>query len=656
MTRWICVGFLICLAACTTRRTITISPTPPDAILSVDGIPRGVGTLTEQFKFKGSDDTHRITVSRPGYKEDTIILSKDDPSTNYEVVLKPLTRRLSFTITPVPAFLDIDGTPVSSDPVTEISREMEFTKDEHDNWTSYTITASRPGFQPCEINVTWTDPSPDYTLDLQPMRKDLNITSTPPGATVTFDGALLGTTPLTDKAQAFLYDVDANQYVVHKLALTKPGYDEADQSIAWDDGKTDYAIALPSKQKTVHIDTDPAGAIVIINGKVLPPGDNGVPTALLDYTPINDKGDLPVFTANVSKKTEETEWYPVDLSIPWDDGRTDYSVTLKEVKTRNVPMLSISLARDSDGEWQVSPQVTQTLGEKDITEGPDRQAPALIYAAPAGTTIGSLSVSPDGTTILFDQLSGTDSASFRSQIMAVSTTSAAGVQQVTDGKALDVYPSYTPDGNSIVFSSNRAGKRLNICRKSVTGGEGIEQLTNVEEQDLWPSVDASPHPRLFYQAMSDSQSDAQLYTAPVDGGPRLDLATISVSEPRISPKADSVIFTSVNQRTGNREIYKIPDQGGPPEDLTNDPDSDCYDPSWSKDGSQIAYVSDRGMDEDRRRNPDIWIIDLSHPDKPTQVTTNGSIDDNPVWDPSGNAIYFRSNRGGQWGIWKISIH
>ncbi len=111
----------------------------------------------------------------------------------------------------------------------------------------------------------------------------------------------------------------------------------------------------------------------------------------------------------------------------------------------------------------------------------------------------------------------------------------------------------------------------------------------------------------------------------------------------------------MNQRTGNREIYKIPDHGGPPTDLTNDPDSDCYDPSWSKDGSQIAYVSDRGMDEDRNRNPDIWIIDLAHPDKPIQVTTNGSIDDNPVWDPSGNAIYFRSNRGGQWGIWKISI-
>jgi hypothetical protein len=26
-----------------------------------------------------------------------------------------------------------------------------------------------------------------------------------------------------------------------------------------------------------------------------------------------------------------------------------------------------------------------------------------------------------------------------------------------------------------------------------------------------------------------------------------------------------------------------------------------------------------------------------------------------VWDPGGNAIYFRSNRGGEWGIWKVNV-
>jgi TolB protein len=97
------------------------------------------------------------------------------------------------------------------------------------------------------------------------------------------------------------------------------------------------------------------------------------------------------------------------------------------------------------------------------------------------------------------------------------------------------------------------------------------------------------------------------------------------------------------------------DKGGPAEVLTDTPDADSYDPVWSKDGGKLAFTSDRGVDEDRRHNPDIWLIDLAHPDQPQQVTTNGSVDDCPAWDPSGDALYFRSNRGGDWGIWRVAV-
>jgi Tol biopolymer transport system component len=57
----------------------------------------------------------------------------------------------------------------------------------------------------------------------------------------------------------------------------------------------------------------------------------------------------------------------------------------------------------------------------------------------------------------------------------------------------------------------------------------------------------------------------------------------------------------------------------------------------------------------RHRNCDVWTVDMTHPEKQVQITSNGSVDDSPVWDPSGDYIYFRSNRGGQWGIWKIPV-
>jgi hypothetical protein len=37
------------------------------------------------------------------------------------------------------------------------------------------------------------------------------------------------------------------------------------------------------------------------------------------------------------------------------------------------------------------------------------------------------------------------------------------------------------------------------------------------------------------------------------------------------------------------------------------------------------------------------------------VTRNESWDDGPAWDATGRTLFFRSNRGGQWGIWKIDV-
>ncbi len=89
--------------------------------------------------------------------------------------------------------------------------------------------------------------------------------------------------------------------------------------------------------------------------------------------------------------------------------------------------------------------------------------------------------------------------------------------------------------------------------------------------------------------------------------------------------------------------------------MTNSPDVDEFDATWNPEGNRIAYVSDQGVDEEQRHNFDIWLLDLAHPNQPVQLTSNGSWDDSPVWDPAGNYLYFRSNRGGEWAIWKIGI-
>jgi Tol biopolymer transport system component len=41
--------------------------------------------------------------------------------------------------------------------------------------------------------------------------------------------------------------------------------------------------------------------------------------------------------------------------------------------------------------------------------------------------------------------------------------------------------------------------------------------------------------------------------------------------------------------------------------------------------------------------------------EPVRVTTNPSLDDCPAWGEDGRSIFFRSNRGGQWNVWRIGL-
>jgi len=666
MRRLALVLFLL-VGGCATTREITLTARPPDTMISVDdGAQRGMGQLTATVTFKNGDDVHSAVATHRGFQDKKILLHRDDLATGVEIDLEPFHKKLTFSTVPIPAEISVEGTAIASGPVSQAATTLDFTLDDRDNWTKYDVVATRQGWDPAKISVTWTDPSADYVLQLQPKRKNINIATIPPGATVTIDGNAAGSAPALVRDVTFPFDNSANQFPQKKVIVSKAGYDPVERDISWDDGKTDYQIDLVPHQKTVRFLTDPSGATVTIDGKQVLPGPDGIATAQLSYVPIDENGDLPVFTAFIAKKTAETEWYPTTLTVPWDDGRGEYSATLREVMIRHVPLTTLTMERDDDGVWQAVPGQSDTLGMKDVSEGPGKEAPTLLYQAPRGSSIGTLAVNPNGGQVVFTLISGSSKADIRSQIMAISTSGPAGVEEVTDGKSLDLMPSFTADGSQIVFSSNRAGKRLNVWRKTLDGSVGIEQLTEGNEQDLWPMIDAAPKPRLFYEVLSDSQPDPQLYTSPVDGRSRTDLATIPVFQPRISPRADSLLFTSINQRTGNREIYRISDHGGMPVDIINDPDSECYDPAWSRDGSLMAYVCDRSYSsfpvmsngrivDERHRNADLWTVDLTNSSKPVQITTNGSVDDCPQWDPSGDTLYFRSNRGGQWGIWKISL-
>ena len=68
-------------------------------------------------------------------------------------------------------------------------------------------------------------------------------------------------------------------------------------------------------------------------------------------------------------------------------------------------------------------------------------------------------------------------------------------------------------------------------------------------------------------------------------------------------------------------------------------------PSFSPDCKWIVFTSDESG------NKDIWMMRTDGSNR-TQLTTNPSTDIHPVWGEDGY-VYFVSNRGLLWGIWRL---
>jgi Tol biopolymer transport system component len=179
------------------------------------------------------------------------------------------------------------------------------------------------------------------------------------------------------------------------------------------------------------------------------------------------------------------------------------------------------------------------------------------------------------------------------------------------------------------------------------------RITSSDSLDYEPS---GGQEYIAYSSIPRRTKGAQVWLTRPDG--REPSLVTDGETPQISPSGDKVVFTKLWTAAGGatavHQLWLMNINGGDATQLTQNRDYEVIDPKWSPDGKWIVFASDEMKDPRGARNFDIWLA-TSDGRRKIQLTSDGSHDSSPSFDRTGKFVYFRSNRGGFWNVWRCEL-
>jgi hypothetical protein len=320
---------------------------------------------------------------------------------------------------------------------------------------------------------------------------------------------------------------------------------------------------------------------------------------------------------------------------------------------------------------------------KSITERGGR-VPTRLFEVPKGHGIRGIAMSPKGSHVVFAEATTTvenrdvagpgenNIVRLKSCNLKAIKIGGGGVMQLTREDFIDLDPAYSPDGEHLLFSSNRRRPQradlLRVFAQARAGGVADIYIDSRDFTVLRPSMGSNNATAFQLHPNNNPNQASQIWTI---GGPNQYPTQITEgTQPSISPDGLHITFigedgnlyvvrsdgTGQTQLTTNAERIRKRYEKALTERELVATDWELFHahsfPSWSPNGRFIVYSSMQGNDNTGRPNQDIWIMAADGTRK-EQLTTNGSVDTFPVVTPDGKYIVFLSNRGERWAIWRM---
>ena len=231
------------------------------------------------------------------------------------------------------------------------------------------------------------------------------------------------------------------------------------------------------------------------------------------------------------------------------------------------------------------------------------------------------------------------------EIYAMPAGQAAAARRLTDHPADDLYPTWSPDGTQIAFTSRREGNAdIHIVRLA----DGAVRRVTRQPSEEWAPAWSPDGTRLAYQSDRYGQSD--IFVSDIAEGTEKRVTPFigNHEAPHWSPDGGQIVFDSdldVEEAVhASINVYLIGVDGSNVRRFYPYAES----PSWSPDGQTIALNVTRGGR---------WQIVLINRDgSGYRQLTQGSYDARyPAWSPDGRWLAFAGNADGHWEIYAVPV-
>ncbi len=227
--------------------------------------------------------------------------------------------------------------------------------------------------------------------------------------------------------------------------------------------------------------------------------------------------------------------------------------------------------------------------------------------------------------------------------LAIMDQDGANVRALTSGKDLVLTPRFSPNHQEVTYMSFDGDVPSIYLLQLETGQR--EKVGNFPGITIAPRF--SPDGQKVVLSLLQDNGSANLYTMDLRSRSVTRLTNSAAIDTSASYSPDGSQITFESDRGGKQQIYLMSAGGSEPQRISFG-DGSYSTPVWSPRGDYIAFTKQSGGQ---------FSIGVMKPDgSGERLLTTGYLMEGPTWAPNGRVLaFYRTNQGGEPGIYSIDL-